>query len=133
MTTTDSFPLVKAKRSSAGLGLFAQEEIKKGSKVIEYTGEHIDEAEKDRRGGKYIFSINEEIFIDGKGRENTARYINHACLPNTEAVNYDDEKIIIEALRNIKEGEEITLDYGDEYFDEHIAPVGCKCKSCSAE
>lgn len=130
MSAQNPYPEVKAKRSSAGLGLFAMEPIKKGAQIIEYTGEHIDEEEKDRRGGKYIFSINDIVFIDGKGRDNTARYINHSCNPNAEAVNYDDEKIIIEALQRIEEGEEITLDYGEEYYEEHIAPLGCKCAHC---
>ncbi len=124
------FPKVKKKRSSAGIGLFADEDIEKDSPIAEYTGEHIDEAEKDRRGGKYIMNMNDQIYVDGKDRNNTARYINHACAPNAEAFNYDDKKIVIEAIEDIKRGEEITIDYGKEYWLDHCQP--CRCASCTA-
>ena len=70
------------KRSSAGLGLFAAKAFKRGERIIEYTGEKISEDEANDRGGKYLFELNERWTIDGKGRENTARYINHSCKPN---------------------------------------------------
>ena len=70
------------KKSSAGLGLFAARRFKKGELVIEYTGEIISEAEAQRRGGKYLFELSGEWTIDGKGRANTARYVNHSCKPN---------------------------------------------------
>jgi SET domain-containing protein len=50
---------VTAKRSSAGLGLFAEEHIDKDECIIEYTGEIISREESDRRGGKYMFEIDE--------------------------------------------------------------------------
>lgn len=128
-----SYPKVRVKRSSAGLGLFADEPIKKGTQVIEYTGEWISHEEGDRRGGKYLFTLNDDWIIDGKDRDNIARYVNHACTPNCEAVNYDDEKVIYEALRSIAAGEELTVDYGEEYVEEHITPVGCKCASCLSQ
>ena len=37
---------------------------------------------------------------------------------------------MITAVRAIKKGEELTIDYDTEYFDEFIRPVGCKCESC---
>ena len=122
------FPRVKVKRSSAGLGLFALETIPAGTPIVEYTGERISEAEKDRRGGKYIMNMNDEVFIDGKDRSNVARYINHACRPNAEAFNYDDERVIIEATKTISTGSEITIDYGEEYWRDHCQP--CRCADC---
>lgn len=119
----------KVKKSKTGLGLYADEDIKKGSFIIEYKGEKIDHAEADRRGGKYLFEINPRVTIDGKGRENTARYVNHACKPNAE-VDIKKERIYISAIKNIKKGEEINYDYGKEYWDEFIKPHGCKCDSC---
>jgi hypothetical protein len=41
-------------------------------------------------------------------------------------------KIFYEANRDIKKGEEITTDYGEEYFNQYIKPVGCRCVSCKA-
>lgn len=121
------------RRSSAGLGLFATQEYKKGSFIIEYTGELISTKEADRRGGKYLFTLTDAKTIDGKGRENIARYINHSCRPNAEAeVDEDEEKIRIFARKKIMPGEEITYDYGKEYVDEHIKPYGCRCAKCAA-
>ena len=122
---------VRTKRSSAGLGLFATKEFKRGDFIIEYTGEHITTEESDRRGGKDLFILNKKVTIDGKGRENTARYINHSCKPNAEAETDEDAaKIRILAKRKILPGEEITYDYGKEYCDEYIKPLGCKCAHC---
>jgi SET domain-containing protein len=127
-------PKVVSKRSSAGLGLFAGEDIAKGQLIIEYTGERISDEEADRRGGKYLFILTETLVIDGKGRENTARYINHACKPNAEAEHdEEDDRIYIRAKKNIKAGEEITYHYGKDYFNMMIKPEGCKCASCVAK
>lgn len=125
------YPHVRVGRSSAGLGLFAEEEIKKDTVIIEYTGQRISSDEADRRGGLYLFNVTDDLVIDGKGRKNTARYINHACKPNAEAEHDEEEdRIFIRARKRIREGEEITYDYGKEYVDDLIKPKGCKCKTC---
>ncbi len=121
------------KKSSAGLGLFATDTFKKGDLVIEYTGEHISHEEADRRGGRYLFTLSDKVIIDGKGRENSARYINHACKPNCYAEIDEQEKhVYIFAKQNIRAGEELTYDYGSEYKKDIIDPVGCKCAICFA-
>lgn len=131
MPNDDYRPKVTVRRSSAGLGLFAAEDIPKEQLIIEYTGERISEEEANRRGGRYLFQVTDELVIDGKGRENTARYINHACKPNAEAEHdEEDDRIYIRACKKIKAGEEITYDYGKEYIDELIGPDGCKCATC---
>lgn len=122
---------VRVGKSSAGLGLFAAEPIRRGDRVIEYTGERISAEEADRRGGMYLFEVTDKITIDGSGRENIARYINYSCRPNCEAHNIRN-RIFIVALRNIKSGEELTYDYGEEHVMEHIMPRGCRCDSCKA-
>ena len=133
MTDDNQPAAVRVKRSSAGLGLFAAEPIKKDQFIIEYTGERITEEEANRRGGKYLFEVTDTLTIDGTGRENAARYINHACKPNAEAEHDEDEdRIYIRAKKNIAPGEEITYDYGTTYFKEYIEPHGCKCASCQA-
>ncbi len=120
---------LKVKRSSAGLGLFADEPIKKGEFVIEYIGEMLTREEADKKGGKYLFEISSCRTINGSRRENVARYINHSCKPNCE-VDIKKGRIFIYALRNIKVGEELNYDYGKEYVDEYIKPHGCKCVPC---
>ncbi len=120
------------KRSIAGLGLFAIKPFKRGDFIIEYTGEKISEEEANRRGGKYLFTVTDNVTIDGKGRENTARYVNHSCAPNAEAERDEEELTVrILAKRSILPGEEIFYDYGKEYWNEHIKPFGCRCPKCS--
>lgn len=122
------------KKSIAGLGLFAGEPIKKGSKIIEYIGEKISADEANKRGGKYLFEINSKWTIDGTTRKNIARYVNHACVPiaNCEA-DVKNGRIWILTKKNIEPGQELFYDYGKEYFDEHIKPHGCRCAKCSAQ
>lgn len=127
-----TFPEVKVMRGLDGLGLFAMEPIKKGAFIIEYVGEVLTSDQGDNRNSRYIFTVNDKKDIDGSPRWNTARYINHACLPNAEADDIDD-RIFIFAKRNIMLGEEITYDYGKEYFDEYIKPKGCRCAKCKAK
>lgn len=100
-----------------GRGVFAKRPIRKGAKVIEYTGDIVsdEEAEKigiqsiDGHGHTMLFSIDKDRVINGNVG-GAAKYINHSCQPNCETVKYDD-RIFIEALRSIKKGEEITYDY----------------------
>ncbi len=119
-------------KSSAGLGLFATNEINKGELVIEYTGERITEEEANRRGGRYLFELNDNWTIDGKGRDNIARYLNHACRPNCEPeLNDDETRIFIYAKRKIKSGEELTYNYGKMYLNDIIGgQQKCRCVSC---
>ncbi len=69
--------------------------------------------------------------IDGLERSNQARYINHSCDPNCE-VYIEKSRIMIYAIKNIPAGAELSYDYGEEYFDEFLKPVGCRCatKKC---
>jgi len=120
------------KKSSAGLGLFAGKEYKKGDLVIEYTGETISDAEAQKRGGKYLFELNDNWTIDGTTRKNIARYINHSCKPNCEPFLSDDEtQVFIYTKKKILPGEEFTYNYGSYYFKNEIKPVGCKCQACA--
>jgi len=120
---------LKVKRSSAGLGLFADEQIKKGEFVVEYIGKMLTREEADRKGGKYLFEVSSRRTVNGSGRDNVARYINHSCKPNCE-VDIKKGRIFIYALRNIKVEDELNYDYGEEYVDEYIKPHGCRCKPC---
>lgn len=120
---------LKVRQSSAGLGLFTEDTIERGKFVVEYYGEMLTRVQADERGGKYLFEINSRKVIDGSPRYNIARYLNHSCRPNCET-DIVKGKIYIYAKRNIKEGEELTYDYGKEYVDDFIKPYGCKCAKC---
>ncbi|EXJ80229.1 hypothetical protein A1O1_08371 [Capronia coronata CBS 617.96] len=68
------------------------------------------------------------LLIDSTVRGNWTRYINHSCKPNTQfaIVNVGQQRtVLFQALRSINYGDEITVDYGDEYFL-HF-DWGCKC------
>ncbi|MHB1770016.1 MAG: SET domain-containing protein [Minisyncoccota bacterium] len=117
---------VVVKRADAGLGLFAVRPFQKGERIIEYFGRTITDAEAYTSRSKYLFEVNSRKTIDGATRENTARYINHSCRPNCTP-EIERGRVFIDAIRNIKAGEELSYDYGEEYVDTHIKPHGCRC------
>ncbi len=114
------------KKSHSGLGLFTTAPIKKGAFIIEYTGPLLTDKQVDEKGGKYLFALGKKWTIDGSGRKNIARYINHSCVQtNCEPIQYS-QRIRFRATKNIKAGEELHYNYGKEYFDEFI--IGrCNC------
>jgi uncharacterized protein len=120
-------------RSRTGLGLFATQPIKKGSKIVRYFGPLLDSKKKkdDAIENKYLFELTNRWTIDGSVRKNVARYINHACKPNAESdVKPRKRKVVIRAIKNIEPGEEINYDYGTDYFKAYLKPIGCKCDAC---
>jgi uncharacterized protein len=120
-------------RSRTGLGLFATQPIKKGTKIVRYFGPLLDSKKKkdDAIENKYLFELNGRWTIDGSVRENVARYINHACRPNAESdVKPRKRKVFIRAIKKIEPGEEINYDYGTDYFKAYLKPIGCKCVAC---
>jgi SET domain-containing protein len=119
-------------RSRTGLGLFATEEIKKRAFIAEYKGRRLrnEEAEKlEARGNRYLYEINSRWTIDGTTRRNIARYANHSCRPNAES-HHLNGKIILRAIKTIRPSDEITYDYGTDYYRNVITPRGCKCVKC---
>ncbi len=128
------YPKVKVKRSLSGLGLglFADEDIKKDTRIIQYVGRIITNEEADAKPNRYIFEIDKHRSIDGSPRYNTARYANHSCNPNGITATYPGarDKIYIEARKNIKKDEEITIDYGEEYTSVYIKKGSCMCSQC---
>jgi SET domain-containing protein len=126
-------------RSSAihGRGVFALQSIRKGARVIEYAGERISHREADRRyppSGRWwsphtmLFTVDRKTVIDATLRGNSARWINHSCSPNCEAVD-DEGRIYIEAIRDIRTGEELTYDY-NLYLDEPHTPAAKREYPC---
>lgn len=120
------------KRTQTGLGLFATSLIPKGKRIIEYFGPLIPNEEVEKSSRKYFFGVNTKWSIDGSPRSNIARYINHSCTPNAEAIVTQRRRVWIWSTKKIKPGEEITYDYGKEYFEGIIEPIGCKCEKCGS-
>ena len=117
-------------KSGTGKGLFALQEIPKGVCIIEYTGREISEAEQYTSRSKYLFEVGKNKMIDGNTKTNIAKYINHSCRPNCEP-DGPYGRMFIFSKRKIKAGEELTYDYGKEYFNEHIKKKGCRCVKCA--
>lgn len=118
---------LEVRRGTSGLGLFATAPIKKGTFVIEYVGPLITNDEADKKGGQYLFALGSKWTIDGSGRDNLARYINHSCVKtNCEPIQYA-KRIRIRAKRDIKPGEELLYDYGKEFFEAYIGK-NCRCQ-----
>ena len=124
-----------------GKGLFAKENIKAGTNVIEYVGEKITKAQSDKiaeiqlkkaeknkdEGQVYIFTLNDKYDINGNVPYNKARLMNHSCDPNCE-VTGAGLKVWVHAIKDICKGEEFSYDYGFS-FDEDFKNYPCHCKS----
>ncbi len=127
---------VRIGRSATGLGLFAVKPIAKRAYIATYRGKRIATAEAQRRerrfGARYMFEIDRRWTIDGASRRNLGRYLNHSCAPNAEPL-LRSGKMVFVALRAIAPGEEITYDYGEDYFDLYIRPAGCRCAACAVK
>lgn len=130
-----------------GNGVFATEAIAKGERVVRYKGEvrahadvDADYAGHDETGHTFLFSLNDEFVIDANIDGNVARWINHSCAPNCEAVQEENakgkkhkDKVFIHALRDIAAGEELSYNYGI-VLDEPYTPAlkklwECRCGS----
>ena len=128
--------LYKIKKSNidrSGQGLYATQDIKEGTRIIDYVGKiitkkHAEESQKfDNTKPIYLFSLNSRYDLDGDVSWNIARLINHSCANNCD---YEGKglKIWVTAVRNIKKGEELTCDYGFGY-DSDYKQFPCKCGS----
>ena len=115
-----------------GKGVFAVQPIKKGTRILEYTGEKIsrqEATERVARGNVYVFFFDPQYDIDGNTPKNRARYINHSCDPNCES-DIIAGHIWIIALRDIRAGEELSYDYGYELDDYEQRPCRCGATNC---
>jgi SET domain-containing protein len=112
-------PFILRRSRIQGRGAFATRPIRKGERIIEYVGERVSAAEADRRydvPGRhhtFVFSLASGRCIDAAVGGNDARFINHCCAPNCEAIE-DRGRVFIDAMRNIAQGEELTYDYSYE-------------------
>lgn len=127
--------LFRIGRSRTGLGLFATKPIRRREYIVTYRGRRLNEEQADRadaRGSRYLFTVNKRCTIDGSPRWNLGRYLNHSCRPNAEAVGRNGG-IVFLASRRIEPGEEITIDYGRDYYGYFVESGGCRCAHCRAK
>lgn len=153
MPPKDSRRKIEARQSPIhGNGVFAIEPIAKGERILEYKGKRRthDEVDTDTDGSgdvesghTFLFTLDDDYVIDANYKGNDARWINHSCDPNCEAVLDENEKkpkksrVFIEAMRAIEPGEELTYDYGitlDERHTKRLKKIwACHCgaKKCT--
>ena len=126
------------KSAIQGKGAFATRRIRAGGRIDEYVGERVSRDEADRRYDDasmrrhhtFLFALDDDTVVDAAVRGNDARFINHSCEPNCEAV-IEDGRIFIYALKNIQPGVELAYDYAYERSDDHDEEdeelYACRC------
>jgi hypothetical protein len=128
-----------------GNGMFATAPIRKGERLIQYKGrlrshEEVDRVYSDEveTGHTFLFTLNDDYVIDANVDGNAARWINHSCNPNCEAVFHEHEgddrrkdAVWIEARRAIRPGEELSYNYGITLAERHTPKMkqlwACRC------
>jgi uncharacterized protein len=128
-----------------GYGVFALRDLAGGIRLLEYRGRRVPSAEVARRfgdtaasGHTFLFALNAHYYVDGADGGNLARWINHSCNPNCEAMTYVDidgieerDRVFIQTLRPIQAGEELSFDYAIELSgdidDAAMRAWECRC------
>jgi SET domain-containing protein len=138
--STEGLPFEIRRSKIQGRGAFATRRMRPGQRIVEYTGERISQAEGDRRYAEngmqrhhtFLFTLDDDLLIDGGRGGNASRFLNHSCDPNCEAVIHGD-RIYFHALRNIQPGAELTFDYKYERTEAHTEEdevfYACRCGS----
>ena len=112
-----------------GKGCFASRRFPKGRKIAEYAGERITTREAERRAQSRrrlrICAIDRRWSLDGARGGNGTHYINHSCRPNSY-MRITRGHILFMALRDIRPGEEITIDYETTL---HSDKKKCRCNA----
>lgn len=135
-------PFVVRRSPIQGVGAFATAPIPHGIRLIEYIGEILCSAQADHRypddtnerHHTYLFAIDDDVVIDAAVGGNDARFINHSCDPNCDAV-IDDGRIWIETIRDVDPGEELAYDYAYILEERHTPAAKrrfpCRCGSAN--
>jgi len=131
-----------------GKGVYAATDLPADIDLIQYKGRLITHAQADRgygdgadTGHTFLFTLNDKYIVDANVDGNDARWINHSCKPNCRAYIEDNgggkkDRVMIETLRRIRAGEELTYDYGITLDVRHDAKMkevwACRCgaKNC---
>lgn len=126
-----------------GLGAFATRHIPANTTLIEYAGQRLKPGDADARYPEidgerhhtFLFAIDDDVVIDAAVDGNDARFINHSCDPNCDAV-IEDGRIWIETIRDVAPGEELAYDYEYELKERHTPaakrryPCNCGARRC---
>jgi hypothetical protein len=124
-----------------GKGVFALHHLAAGERLLEYLGEVTTWRKATARhqrhgveGHTFFFGLSDGRVIDGSHGGNSARWLNHACAANCEAVE-DARRVFIETIADIEAGQELFIEYHlavDDPFDEDTRrQYACHCGAAS--
>lgn len=126
------------KSSVHGRGVFALQAIPAGQRIFEYRGEVTSWRRASARhersgmsGHTFIFGLADGRVIDGSVGGNSARWLNHSCQPNCEAIEDERGRVFIETRKDVMPGDELSIAYGltidDAITPEILADYSCRC------
>ncbi|KAK8047568.1 SET domain-containing protein [Apiospora saccharicola] len=138
-------PVKFARSAIHNWGLYTMENINKDDMIIEYVGEEVRQQIAEIRenrylksgiGSSYLFRIDDNTVIDATKKGGIARFINHSCMPNCTAkiIKVEGSKrIVIYALRDIAQNEELTYDYKFEREIGSLDRIPCLCGTAACK
>ncbi|KAK4203763.1 putative histone-lysine N-methyltransferase, H3 lysine-4 specific [Triangularia verruculosa] len=138
-------PVKFARSAIHNWGLYTMENIPKDDMIIEYVGEEVRQVIAELRearylksgiGSSYLFRIDDNTVIDATKKGGIARFINHSCMPNCTAkiIKVEGSKrIVIYALRDIAQNEELTYDYKFEREIGATDRIPCLCGTAACK
>ena len=135
MHQDESEPIEVRDSAVHGLGAFATRPLPRGRAIGTYGGRRYGPGEVAERewdnGLTYVFGLSDGSIIDGSDGGNATRHLNHSCAPNCQAYEVPDDdgapRIVIEARRRIRAGEELFIDYALDIGDDDPAEYPCRC------
>lgn len=114
-----------------GKGLYAGTNMRARQKIGEFEGEQVSIRESRRRAKTMdVIAIVEcgNFALDATHSKRGFRFINHSCDPNT-FTRVTDTRAEFYALRDIRKGEELTVDYEQSHHDGKL-PCRCGARNC---
>ena len=106
-----------------GLGVFATAPINNGTFLTDYVGKVVPSEEllRDHPDAEpeYAFRVDDALYIDAENSTHWSKRMNHNALaPNVDfEVTASPPRVRFATIRDVKKGEELTFDYGTEFWD----------------
>lgn len=151
MPDTANHALIEVRHSSVhGYGVFAKADLPIGSFLAFYEGRRYTAKQMSRASWDdrvtYLFGLSDGTTIDGAQGGNLTRHLNHACVPNCEAIEVDEVEKVggprkrlalrIETIRPVAAGDELFLDYAltiDDSVDPQVYRCFCGTRDCRGD
>lgn len=110
-----------------GYGIVATNDFKAGDCIAVIDGVPLRRSEL--QNDDYCLMVDQDVFLD---MVDQTRWINHSCDPNCEIDSGIDPHgriwAVLEAIRDIAPGEELTFDYA--FAPEYAIPCRCGAVNC---